>query len=197
LRARLADAEGENKRLVRYRRENEELRQLLNMRKPSGGSGVAADVVSLASTDLARRITLNVGARQGVRPKDVVYTARGVVGQVIQVSPLTSKVLLLTDRQSGVGAMTARTTARGVVKGTGKSDCKMMYLDFQADVREGDLVVTSGESEIFPKGLIIGRVLRVEKDKTYSNMTAYIDPAVPFDQISAVYVRVQTGQGGS
>jgi len=200
LRARLADVEGENKRLLRYRKENEELRQLLHMRKKPSGTNIPAEVVSLASSEFSQRILLNIGSRQGVRPKDVVYTARGVVGQVIEVSAFSAKVLLLTDRQSGVGAMTARTTARGVVQGPdaatrakfGEAICKMSYFDFQADVREGDLVVTSGVSEIFPKGLIIGRVLLVEKDKTYSRMTAYVDPAVPFDQISTVYVRVQT-----
>ncbi len=85
--------------------------------------------------------------------------------------------------------MTARTMAKGIVQGTGDRICKMTYLDFQADVREGDLVLTSGDSTIFPRGLVIGRVLKVEKNKTYSKMQAYIDPAVPFDRISAVYVR--------
>ena len=193
LRKRLADLEGQNQRLTRYRLENAELRQLLKMPKLPGGKEVAADIVSLDATDYARRVILNAGSRRGVRPKDVVYTAHGVVGHVITVSPFSCVVLLLTDRKSGAGAMTSRTMAKGVVKGTGDPICKMEYVDFHADVREGDLVVTSGDSTIFPRGLVIGRVLKVEKNKTYSSMNAYIDPAVPFDQISAVWVRVQAG----
>jgi rod shape-determining protein MreC len=88
--------------------------------------------------------------------------------------------------------MTARSMAKGVVQGTGERICKMTYLDYQADVREGDLVLSSGDATVFPRGLVIGRVLRVQKNKTYSTMSAFIDPAVPFDRISAVYVRART-----
>jgi rod shape-determining protein MreC len=197
LKQRLADLEGQSRRLARYQRENQELRQLLKMPPQRGGKPVAAEVISFDATDYTRNIIINVGSQQGVREKDVVYNAQGVVGQVISRDRFTSRVLLLTDRQASIGAMVSRTTAKGVVQGTGENEqdreCKMSYLNFGADVREGDLVVTSGESRIFPRGLVIGRVLRVKKDKTYSRMTADIDPAVSFDRISAVYVRVQAG----
>ena len=197
LKRRLADLEGQSRRLARYQRENQELRQLLKMPAQRGGKAVAAEVISFDATDYSRNIIINVGSAQGVREKDVVYNAQGVVGQVIARDRFTSRVLLLTDRQASIGAMVSRTTAKGMVQGTGENEqdreCKMSYLNFGADVREGDLVVTSGESRIFPRGLVIGRVLRVKKDKTYSSMTADIDPAVSFDRISAVYVRVQAG----
>lgn len=193
LRAQVANLQDKNQRLSRYLRANEELRRLLNMPKQAAGRSVAADVISLDSTDYSRNLVLDVGSRQGVREKDVVYTARGVVGKVISVAPLFCKVQTLTDRLFGAGAMTDRTMAKGIVRGTGTRICKMSYLDFQADVRPGDLVLTSGEANVFPKGLVIGRVLKIEKDKFYSQMSAYIDPAVPFDQINAVYVRVQAG----
>jgi len=197
LKQRLADLEGQSRRLARYQRENQELRQLLKMPPQSGGKAVAAEVISFDATDYTRNIIINVGSQHGVREKDVVYNAQGVVGQVISRDRFTSRVLLLTDRQASVGAMVSRTAAKGVVQGTGENEqdreCKMSYLNFGADVREGDLVVTSGESRIFPRGLVIGRVLRVKKDRTYSRMTADIDPAVSFDRISAVYVRVQAG----
>ncbi len=195
LRARLADAEGQNQRLLRYRRENEELRKLLKMPPLPGGKSLAAEIIGYDATDFTRHVTLNVGARAGVRPKDVVYTASGVVGQVIAAAPFSSQVLLLTDREAAAGAMTSRTLANGIVLGTGERICKFSYLDFGADVREGDLVVTnglvSGKGAIFPKGLVIGRVLKVERDKTYSRLDAYIDPAVSFDRLNVVYVRVK------
>lgn len=189
--AGLKDASG---MLQRYKQENDELRRMLSIPKPAGGKVIAADIVSLDATDYARRAVLNVGSRQGVRDKDVVYTAQGVVGQVVAEGPVAAAVVqLLTDRKSGVGAINARTMAKGVVLGTGGRTCEMKYLDFQADVREGDLVLTSGMAisnmSFFPKGLVIGRVLKVERDKTYSRTTATIDPAVPFDQISTVLVR--------
>jgi rod shape-determining protein MreC len=189
LRGEVANLRGQTQRLLRYRRENEELRRLLGLKPPEGGTNVAADVVSLAATPYARRVTLNIGTRQGVRSKDVVFVAQGLVGQVVAVSPFTSSVVLLTDRESGVGAMSTRTMAKGWVNGTGARTLQMSFLDYNSDVREGDLIVTSGLSEIFPRGLIIGRVLRVDRNKSYSRLSAEIDPAVPFDQLSAVFVR--------
>jgi rod shape-determining protein MreC len=197
LQARVADLEGQNARLSRLKRENDELRGLLSMPKIGGGKNVAAEIISYDATDFARRVTLNIGSRAGVVPKDVVTCAQGLVGQVTQVSPLTCVVTLLIDRDGRAGAMTARTFAKGVVQGTGERECKLSYLDFGADVREGDLVTTSGlltgRGAIFPKGLVIGRVVKVVKDKTYSRQEAFIEPSVPFDRLSAVWVRVNSG----
>jgi rod shape-determining protein MreC len=181
--------QNENTRLRRYARENAELRQLLQLPKPPGGTPVAADIVSFDATDLSRQIGIGIGSRAGVHPKDVVYAAAGVVGQVTRVAPYYSTVLLLTDRQSGVGAMTARSGARGVLQGSGGSLCKMQYFDFHSDVRTGDAVITSGDSEIFPHGMALGTIVKVEKDKAYSRLTAWVEPAAAFDSLNAVLVR--------
>jgi len=181
---------GQTLRLARYERENRELRALLKMPAPPGGITRAAPVIALDATDYVRSITLGIGSRSGVRAKDAVFTPQGVVGQVEVVSPFTATVTLLTDRASGVGAMTGRGLASGVVKGTGGSNCRMAYMDYRADVREGDVVFTSGDSQIFPRGLVIGRVSRVEKDKNLSQLTAWVDPSVSFDRLSAVSVRI-------
>jgi rod shape-determining protein MreC len=198
LKMQLADLESQNARLSRLRRENEELRRLLNMPKVAAGKSLAAEIISYDATDFARRVTLNVGARSGVMPKDVVYCAQGLVGQVTQVAPFTSVVTLLIDREGRAGAMTARTFAKGVMQGTGERIGKLKYLDFNADVREGDLITTSGlltgRGAIFPKGMVIGRVVKIEKDKTYSRQEADIEPAVAFDRISAVWVRINAAE---
>jgi rod shape-determining protein MreC len=197
LKLRLADLEGQNQRLLRYRKENDELRRMLKMPPPVGGRAVAAEIVGFDATDFSRSITLNVGSRQGVKAKDVVYCAYGLVGVVLETAPFTSTVQLVTDRAYGVGVMTSRTSAKGVVLGSGERICKFSYLDFGADVREGDVVVTSGliqgRGAIYPKGIPVGRVIKVERDKTYTRLDAYVDPAVPFDRITAVYVRVTPG----
>jgi rod shape-determining protein MreC len=187
------DLRGQTQRMARYPAENQELRKLLGMPKPNGGNSIPAEVIGFNATEISRALTLNIGARAQVRPKDVVFNAQGVVGQVSEVSPFSARVLPLTDRLSGVGAMISRTMARGVLKGTDDRICKLSYLDYRADVREGDLVITSGASQIFPRGLVLGHVIKVERDKRYSQLTAYVDPAVVFDRLSAVYVRVRAG----
>jgi len=198
LRGRVADLEGQNLRLQRYLRENEELKSLLKTPKPPGGKSVAAQIVSFDTSEYTQRFFINVGHRQGVQKKDIVYTAHGVVGQIVnsdyKLLPLpTSEVLLLTDRSASIGAVIARSGATGVVKGTGGELCKLEYLDFYADVREGDTVLSSGMvvkvGGVFPKGLVIGRVVKIERDKTLSRLSAYVEPAVPFKSITTVWVR--------
>lgn len=181
--------QNENTRLRRYSRENSELRQLLQLPKPDSGTPVAATIVSFDASDFSRQIGVGIGTSSNVAPKDAVYSAAGVVGQVTRVSSHYSTILLLTDRQSGVGAITARSGARGVLQGTGGNLCKMQYVDFNSDVRASDMVITSGDSEIFPHGMVLGTVVKVEKDKTYSRLSAWVEPAVSFDNLSAVWVR--------
>lgn len=198
LKARVADLQNENDRLRRYKTENDELRALLKMPRPPGGTPVAAQIVSMSTTTGSQQVFINIGAQQGVRGKDVVYSSQGLVGQVVapnsRLFPFPAcQVLLLTDRLASVGAVIARSGATGVVQGTGESICKLDYLDFHADVRDGDLVQTSGlavqDGGVFPRGLTIGRIVKVERDKTLSRLTAYVAPAVPFNKITTVYVR--------
>lgn len=198
LRTYSSKLQSQNERLRQYERENDELRALLNLPKPPGGTPRAAQIVSYDATAATHQIFLNVGTKQGVRVKDVVYAPEGIVGQVIvpttQIVPVsTSAVLLLTDRASGIGAMVGRTGVTGVVQGTGGDLCKLAYLPFHADVRDGDFVLTSGlvvkNGGVFPRGLPIGRVVKVERDKTMSRLTAYVAPAVPFSKLSTVMVR--------
>ena len=194
LQSRVDFLQNENIRLRRYSRENSELRQLLQLPKPDAGTPVAANIVSFDATNFSQQISLGVGTSNDVEPKDVVYSAAGVVGQVTKVSSHYCTVLLLTDRQSGVGAITARSGARGVMQGTGGNLCSMQYFDFHSNVRTGDTVITSGDSEIFPHGMVLGSIIKVEKDKTYSRLTAWVEPAVAFDSLTAVWVRTNASR---
>jgi rod shape-determining protein MreC len=194
LQAQLDDYKGQNARLLRYRRENDELRSLLKMPKVPGGKAVPAEVIFSNSTNLSNRIVLNAGSTSGVRPKDIVYCAKGLVGQVTQVSPFTCTVTLPIDRQGSVGAVISRTGARGVLLGNGNRVAKLAYLDFNADVREGDIVLTSGLSKergaIFPRGIVLGTVLKVEKNPAYMRQDAFVAPSVEFEKLNAVWIRV-------
>ena len=197
LQRELDETQSQNARLLRLERENLELRALLQMPNLPGGKTLAAQVVSADTSALSRRLTLNVGARQGVREKDVVYCPQGVVGQVSQVGQLTCGVTLLIDREGGFGARVSRSGAQGVVTGDGSRLARLDYLAYGADVRAGDSVVTSGlvsgRGAIFPPGLVIGRVQKIEKNRVTSQQSATIEPAVPFASLSLVKVRVGAG----
>lgn len=197
LRAEIADLQGQNQRLMRYRRENDELRALLKMPALGGGKNLAAQVVSSSQSPLARRLTLNIGTNAGVAPGDVVFCAQGVVGQITSVGLFTSVATPIIDRNGAIGALISRSGVQGLVLGNGNRVAKLSYLNFDADVREGDVLLSSGLSNqrgaIFPRGLVIGRVLKIEKDRAYSRQEAFIEPSVPFDELSAVWVRVNQG----
>ncbi len=199
LQARFDDVQGQNQRLSRLQHENVELRTLLKMPKQPAGRNVAADVISASRGDFTRHLTLSVGARAGVRPKDVVYCAQGLVGQVSAVGPWTSVVIPIVDRDGGAGAFVARTGAQGLVVGNGTDTPKMLYLPFDADVRAGDLLLSSGagqeEGAIYPRGLVVGRVLKIEKDRAFSRQNAFVAPAVIPENLGAAWVHLSSAQG--
>ena len=195
LRTELDQTRAQNSRLLSLSRENEELRALLKLPDLPGGASITAPVVSSQTSPLSRRLTLGVGARQGVQTRDVAYSAQGVVGQVTRVGELTCVVTLIIDREGALGARIGRSGAQGVVVGDGSRIARLNYLPYDADVRAGDMVLSSGlardQGAVFPPGLVIGRVRSVEKDRATSQQGATIEPAVPFESLSVVKVRLR------
>ena len=194
LRSELDQTRAQNARLLSLSRENEELRALLKIPNLPGGASITAPVVSSDTSPLSRRLTLGVGSAQGVQARDVVYSAQGVVGQVTRVGEMTSVVTLLIDREGALGARVGRSGAQGVVLGDGSRLARLDYLPYDADVREGDTVLSSGlardSGAVFPAGLVIGRVRSVEKNRVTSQQSATVEPAVPFESLSVVKVRL-------
>lgn len=194
LRGRITDLEGQTARLSRLQRENTELRGLLKMPNPLPGHNIAADVVSATRDGATRRLTLGAGTRSGIAIKDVVFCAQGLIGQVSAVGPYTCVVTPLVDRNGGAGAFVSRSGAQGLVVGNGSDVPKMLYLPVNADMRAGDLLLTSGAGQgdgaIYPRGIVVGRVLKIEKDRALSRQNAYIEPAVIPETIGAAWIHV-------
>ncbi len=194
LQSELDESRAQNARLLGLSRENQELRALLKMPDLPGGVSITAPVISSETSPLSRRLTLGVGARAGVQTRDVAYSAQGVVGQVTRVGEMTSVVTLIIDRQGALGARVGRSGAQGVVTGDGSLLARLDYLPYDADVRAGDTVLSSGlardSGAVFPPGLVIGRVRSVEKNRVTSQQSATIEPAVPFESLSVVKVRL-------
>ena len=195
LQTELEQTRAQNARLLSLSRENQELRALLKTPDLPGGATLSAPVVSSETSSLSRRLTLGVGARQGVQTRDVVYSAQGVVGQVTRVGEITCVVTLIIDREGALGARLGRSGAQGVVMGNGTRIARLDYLPYDADVREGDTVLSSGvareQGAVFPPGLVIGRVQSIEKNRVTSQQSAAIEPAVPFESLSVVKVRLR------
>ena len=117
-----------------------------------------------------------------------VVTERGLVGRVHKVGPVSSTVLLITDPSSGVPALLQRNRLVGVVNGRAGSEPVMDYIPQDADVSEGDLVITSGLGGGFPKNLVIGQIVAVHQRDYEMFQQATIRPTVDFDHLEFVQV---------
>ncbi len=198
LRHRVADLEAQNLQMLRYRAENERLRKLVQLDPEAPAKRVAAEVISVESDHGARRLWLNRGSADGIRGDsesevkvtgDPVVSEAGLVGRVLRCDADRSYVLLLTDQAASVGARCVRSGAIGIVRGNGGA-CQLEYLDQNADVREGDLLITSGLGGVFPKGLQLGKVSTVRKDIRRPTQVAEVEPLATLDRLDQVFILI-------
>jgi rod shape-determining protein MreC len=176
--------EGQNELL----KENERLNQLLDFKNHSKMEVVAARVMSKDLVSDHNTLQINKGTHHGLKAGQAVITVGGVVGYVFKPGTFTSQVLLITDRYSVVDGIIARSRARGIVEGKNASTCVLRYVEKSEDVQPGDLVVTSGLDNIFPKGFPVAKVEAVE-NKTYSvSLKVELKPVVDPDKIEEVFV---------
>jgi rod shape-determining protein MreC len=163
------------------------LRQLLELRERSGLDTVAAEIIAGAASPEFRTMTLDKGAADGLAANMAVISPAGVVGRVILTSTHAAKVQLLIDRNAAAGALIERTRVQGIVTGTGEESLRMDYVSATADVKPGDLVVTSGIDAIYPKGFVIGTIETVDRGRgPYHEIV--IRPAVDVTRLEEVLV---------
>ncbi|WP_234945261.1 rod shape-determining protein MreC [Anaeromyxobacter sp. Fw109-5] len=185
------ELEIERQQLLAERAEVERLRKLLGFaqaspdRKYVGGRIVG---VRLAPAGL-QVVTIDRGAEDGVEKLMPVVVADGVVGRVHAVSAHTADVLVVTDRNSSIAAVVERTRARANVRGLGKPDaCKLDYALRVEDMIEGDVLVTSGTDGVFPRGLPIGKVTKLERNQHGLFQEARVVPSVDVTRLEEVLV---------
>lgn len=143
-------------------RENARLKQLLSLQSRIEIPSIPAQTIGRDTAHGYESFTVNRGSLDGVTIDSAVLSPAGVVvGRIVVVTPWTSTLQLITDPQSAVGAKIVRTSAHGVIHGTGGAILELDYVTSLADVEAGDIVVTSGDDGIYPPGLEIGRVARV------------------------------------
>jgi len=184
----------ENNRLKEEIGLNERLRDLLKFKEESPYPVVAAKILSLngfgTGENWTRTLTLDRGTISGIMVDMPVVSTQGVIGRVIETLKHTSTVLLLTDPRSDIDVIIQRTRIHGIVEG-GSDKLILKYIRQFDDVETGDMVVTSGLSGIFPKGLQVGMVTRVEKGE--DNIFRYIEvnPSTDLRRLEEVLVITQ------
>ncbi len=163
------------------------LRQLLELRERANLDTTAAEVIAAAASPEFRTVTIDKGTGEGLKADMAVISPAGVVGRVILPSGRASKVQLLIDRNAAAGALIERTRVQGVVEGFGDGSLRLAYVPGTADVRPGDLVVTSGIDGIYPKGFVIGTIDHVDRGNGGYHVIT-VRPAVDFTRLEEVLV---------
>jgi len=189
LRATLDQLKLRNAELEGRAAEADRLSALLNFRQQHAEVRMLAARVIGASPSASGRIAfIDRGSRDGIGLNMGVITPEGVVGKVLAVYPATSQVLLLSDKESGVGALLAGSRTQGPVRGTGDPLLGMEYVTKDVKITPGEAILTSGQDRIFPKDLPVGTVLQVQPDPRSPFQQIVVQPAAHLDRLEEVLV---------
>ncbi|MCC8472179.1 rod shape-determining protein MreC [Xanthomonas phaseoli] len=173
-----------NARLTRLQTaalDNAQLRELLNVAERRGLDVQLAPILNIDLDPTRQRLLLDAGSREGVVLGQAVIDAGGLMGQVIEVTPLHSTVLLLTDPDHAVPVSVARNGVRLIVYGRGDR-LELRDIPLSAGVQEGDEIVTSGLGGRFPAGFPVGKVSELHPDDTHAFLVGELTPAAKLDR---------------
>jgi rod shape-determining protein MreC len=191
LKNQLARVQQIENRNVELTMENARLKKFVAFTSAVSGTYVAARVIARDPSPWFKTLMIDKGERHGLKKNAPILVPEGVVGQITKVSPNFSRVLLITDRNSAVDALVQNTRARGIVKGGDDNRCIFVYALRKEEIHAGEVIVTSGLDQVFPKGLKIGTVLDVEKDHSRLFQDIVIQTSVDFDKLEEVLVYKQ------
>lgn len=149
--------------------DNMQLRKLLGAMQQieprAGAKAVLAEILYTPRDPFNHKIILNKGSMHRIQLGQAVVDDKGIVGQITQLYPWSSEVTLLTDKDHSVPVQVVRNSLRSVVSGTGKNDeLELRYLSVNTDIQQGDLLVTSGIGGVYPAGIPVAAVLKIERD---------------------------------
>jgi rod shape-determining protein MreC len=153
---------------------------------------LAAQVIGSSADPTSHTLFINRGERDHLRLNLGVVTPEGIVGKIVEVLPNTAQVLLINDKDSGVGALFSGSRTHGVVKGSGDPEPRMDYVVNDEKVQPGDLIATSGEDRIFPKDFPIGAVESAKPGNPFQ--TIRVHPAARLDRLEDVIVLLSQQQ---
>ncbi|WP_066256230.1 rod shape-determining protein MreC [Hydrogenophaga flava] len=177
--------------------ENLRLRELLVMRERITTPATGAQVLYDAADPYSRKVVIDRGQTHGIVPGSPVIDDSGVLGQVTRVYPLVSEVTMLIDRDQAIPVLNTRTGVRSVVYGQPGEDgdgLELRYTLANADINEGDLLTTSGVDGVYPAGLPVGRITKVERRAESSFTRVNCAPVARMQGALHVLVLTPVGQ---
>jgi len=183
----------ENLRLAEVETENEQLRTLLafahtNPSYDYRGGQIIARVIGDSASPFTHPIQIDLGEQHGIEEGMPVVTDRGLVGRIFNVYPRTSDIMLITDPRSSVNVMTQASRAPGILRGRVGQLPIMELIPPEIEISVGEIIITSGLGGHFPKGLVVGQIVEVQKNDDLMFQSAIIQPTVDFDRMELVLV---------
>lgn len=174
------------------KRENSRLSALIALRERSTDvEYLAARVIGNSTSALFRSVRIDIGSNDGVVRGMGVLSAEGVVGRVMNVAAGSSEVMLIVDAASSVDVLVARSRARGRLRGLGDETALTARIDYvsrSANVEERDTILTTGAGKVFPKGLLVGWVSKVDRVEHGLYQEVMIEPAAKLLAMDEVFV---------
>lgn len=168
--------------------ENQRLAALLEFQPAAMRPSHGARVIGRDPSRWYQSLTIDRGSRNGAAADQGVEVPTGIVGTVIKVFPAISVVLLISDARSAVPVLVQRTREEGIVEGTFGGRLRLKYLPPSSDIRAGDVIVTSGLTDPFPKGLMVGAVNRVERPEGDLYPDVEVIPSADLSKLEEVLV---------
>jgi len=169
--------------------ENSRLRALLELRPALQVRSLSAEVMYEAADPYSRKVFIDRGATHGVALGSPVVNDAGVLGQVTRVYPLNAVVTLLTDKDAAIPVLNSRTQARSAAFGGAEGGgLELRFMAGNSDVQVGDALTTSGVDGVYPAGLAVGRIARVDRKVDSGFARILMTPAAPIDGVKHVLV---------
>lgn len=166
--------------------EAQRLRQYVGLDDSRLGKTVVARVIGRDPTQSRQSITIDKGRTQGVQPDTAVMTAQGVIGRVVYAGNYSAVVQLMIDAQSGVGVLVLPNRRVGIVKGNGGGELDLDYIDDDSELKVGDLLITSGDDRIYPKGFPVGVISSIAPPHHNVFKTVRIKPSADLGRLEEV-----------
>ena len=190
LRSKVLKASRDTLTLEALQSENAQMRRLLEAREKMPGKTHFAEILYSGRDPFSRKVVIDKGSLQTISAGQPVMDETGVIGQVTRVFPMMAEVTLITDKEQATPVQVVRNGLRGVAYGDGAT-LDLRFMAANADIQNGDMLVTSGIDGIYPAGLPVARVSRVERDAAYAFARIQCEPAAGASQHRQVLVLLQ------
>ena len=187
----LAELQNEIFTLKEVQKENERLKRLLDFGKDIERKKVLAQIVARDSSSEFKVLRINKGESHGLKLLSPVITQTGLVGYVYRLSPSYADVLTILDQNNRVDAIVSRTRTHGILEGRSGFTCQFKYVSRTEKLEVEDEIITAGLGEIYPKGIKVGTITKIDKENFGITQKIEVTPSVDFDKLEEVVVLLE------